>query len=442
MQGAVNLALPTLHKGQARAWRTHGRFKAIRCGRRWGKTKLGVAIACDRAAKGQLYGFFAPDYKRLAETYRECAASLAPTTVRASQTEGIISTQNGGQIEFWTLEDENAGRSRRYHGVIMDEVAFAKDNNMTAIWERAIEPTLLDFGGRAYALSNTNGISEENFFWRICNIPKYGFTTYHAPTSDNPMLPLRKANETVAEHAARRIRAFDELREKTVPLVYAQEYCADFVDFSGASFFQRDKLLVNGLPIAEPKMIDVAFAIIDTAVKDGKEHDSTAVIYWGKSAHFGQPLVILDWDIIQIEGALLETWLPTVYQNLDAITKRINVRMGSLGAFIEDKQSGSILLQQARRREWPATAIESKLTDLGKDGRAISVSGYVYRDMVKITQWAFDKVVALKGITRNHLLTQLANFKVGDKDANKRADDLTDCFTYGIAVGLGNSEGF
>ncbi len=418
-----------------------GRFKAIRCGRRWGKTKFGATIACDRAAKGQYYGLFAPDYKRLAETYRECAAILAPVTSNASQNAGIINTRNGGLIEFWTLEDENAGRSRRYHGVIMDEVAFAKDN-MTAIWERSIEPTLLDFGGRAYAMSNTNGIAEENFFWRICNIADYGFVNYHAPTNDNPLLPLRRPGESETDHAVRRLRAFEALRAKTVPLVYQQEYLADFVDFSGASFFQRDKLLVNGQPVAEPPLIDAVFAVIDTAVKDGKEHDGTAVIYFGVSKSFGHPLVILDWDIVQIEGALLETWLPTVYQNLAALTQRIQCRMGSLGVFIEDKASGTILLQQAARRNWDAAPIESALTELGKDGRAISVSGYVYQELVKICQPAFDKVVAFKGITRNHLLTQLAGFKIGDKEAHKRADDLADCFMYGIAIALGNAEGF
>jgi hypothetical protein len=36
-------------------------------------------------------------------------------------------------------------------------------------------------------------------------------------------------------------------------------------------------------------------------------------------------------------------------------------------------------LQQVVRRNWKAHPIESKLTAMGKDERAISVSGYVYR---------------------------------------------------------------
>jgi hypothetical protein len=91
------------------------------------------------------------------------------------------------------------------------------------------------------------------------------------------------------------------------------------------------------------------------------------------------PLLILDWDITQIEGALLETWLPMVFERLEELSRQCGTRHGSLGAMIEDKNSGTILLQQARHRGMRAEAIESKLTAMGKDERALSVSGYVYR---------------------------------------------------------------
>jgi hypothetical protein len=108
---------------------------------------------------------------------------------------------------------------------------------------------------------------------------------------------------------------------------------------------------------------------------------------------------------------------------------------------IEDKDSGTILLQQSLRRGMPATAIDSKLTAMGKDERALSVSGYVYRGQVKYTDHAFNKVTEYKRRTKNHLMDQIESFRMGDKD-NKRDDDLLDTFCYGIAVSLGNSEGF
>src|ERR1700709_813696 len=97
----------------------------------------------------------------------------------------------------------------------------------------------------------------------------------------------------------------------------------------------------------------------------------------------GFPLTILDWDIYHIEGATLETWLPLVFARLEELALICRARNGSVGAFIEDKNSGTILLQQALRRGMRAHAIDTKLTAMGKDERALSVSGYVYKGQVK-----------------------------------------------------------
>src|ERR1700733_13145460 len=118
-----------------------------------------------------------------------------------------------------------------------------------------------------------------------------------------------------------------------------------------------------------------------------------------------------------------------------------HARCGSIGAFIEDKNSGTILLQQTLRRQMPARAIDSKLTAMGKDERAISVSGYVHRESVKYTNRAFEKTVIYKRRSRNHLLDQVESFRVGDRGSD-REDDLLDTFCYGIALALGNNEGF
>jgi phage terminase large subunit-like protein len=172
-------------------------------------------------------------------------------------------------------------------------------------------------------------------------------------------------------------------------------------------------------------------APIDTASKTGTEHDATAVTFFAQDSHGGRfPLMILDWDIVQIQGALLETWLPTIFERLEELSKICRARYGSIGALIEDKNSGTILLQQALRRQMPAREIDSKLTAMGKDERAISVSGYVYRGNVKYTDCAFNKVTTYKRRSKNHLVDQVESFRVGDKD-NKREDDLLDTFCYG-----------
>ena len=259
---------------------------------------------------------------------------------------------------------------------------------------------------------------------------------------DNPLLPKRLADESEEDWLRRREQFRADLISENDPLVYAQEYLADFVDWSGVAFFGRENLLVDSRPVSFPPICDAVFAVIDTASKTGTDNDATAVTFFAIDKHFGgAPLLILDWDIVQIEGAILESWLPNIFDRLEELARLCHARSGSLGAFIEDKNSGTILLQQARRREMPAYPIESKLTAMGKDERAISVSGYVHRALVKYTEHSFNKTVVYKRHARNHLLDQIEGFRVGDKNGD-REDDLLDTFCYGVAIALGNSEGF
>ena len=370
-------------------------------------------------------GSVVPNYRYATEAYSETEVTLLPTIKNSSKNLGVIFTNTGGRIEIWTLEDEKAGRSRKYHLVIIDEAAFTK-SNMTGIWEKAIRPTLLDYRGAAIVASNTNGIDEGNFFWRICNLPEYGFKEYHAPSHSNPFLPQDE---------------LERLERDNSPLVYAQEYLAEFVDWSGEAFFSLDNMLTEGKPEPYPERCLYVFATVDTAVKTGKENDGTGAIYWAyEQVGDAKWVKIIDYEYLQIEGSMLEMWLPVIYRNLEEYAVKCGARLGHRGAFIEDKASGSILLQQARRRNFPVNELPQKLTQLGKAERAINVSGYVFRGGVKLLETAYNRIVSYKQVTKNHLLGQILGFRVGDVE--DRADDLLDAFTYGVAISLGNYEGY
>ena len=71
-----------------------------------------------------------------------------------------------------------------------------------------------------------------------------------------------------------------ELIKDNDPLVYQQEYLAEFVDWAGVAFFGREKLLENGQPVPSPTSCDCVFAVIDTASKTGTDHDATAVTFF------------------------------------------------------------------------------------------------------------------------------------------------------------------
>lgn len=417
--------LQALHAKQIEIAKTFQEHKkvVIRCGRRFGKTSLLERCAAKWAYQGQRIGWLGPKYKLNAPTYGNLIHTLKPVIQSKSKIDQLIQLDTGGLVEFWTLEDENAGRSRKYHKVIVDEASL-KAKGLKEIIDQSIRPTLLDYNGSIIMAGTPKGIDQDNYFYEACNNPAEGWYPIHAPTSANPHLDP----EVVAK-----------LIDDYPPLVYQQEYLAEFVDWNGSAFFAESSLLENGQPVEWPERCDQVFAVIDTALKDNLEHDGTAVTFYARNKFYGTPLVILDWDILQIEGALLEDWLPGVIRRCEELAIGCKARQGSAGVWIEDKASGIVLIQQGQRKGMPVFAIDGALTAMGKEGRALSVSGYVYQGLVKISSFAHDKVVNFKGQIRNHLVSQVCGFRMGMRDGPR---DLLDTFCYGVAISLGDSEGY
>jgi len=330
----------------------------------------------------------------------------------------IVNPENGNTIRGQVGEE--MGRGGRASFFFIDEAAFLDHA------ERIEASTSANSDVRIWG-SSVNGM--DNFFARKRHgaqlRPDQVFRFHY---SDDP----RKTPEWAARE-----------RKRLEPHVWASEYDIDYTASAvGIALFKEERLLVEGRPVPYPMNCDGVFATIDTAVKTGKENDGTAITYWARTmqGRVNHPLIILDYDVLQIEGSLLEVWLPTVFQNLEVLAMKCRARNGSLGAWIEDKASGMVLLQHAQRKGLRAHAIDSKLTAMGKSERALSVSSYVYQGSVKISDHAFHKVVEYKAVTRNHLLSQVLGFRVGNKQ--QVDDDALDTFSYGIAIGLGGPDGF
>lgn len=421
------IILDKLHPKQleiAQLIQLHKRM-VLRCGRRFGKTTLLEKMALKWALDGEKVGWFGPSYKLNSPTYKRILRKGAHQVAHRSKIDQLIEMRSGGSVEFWTLNDEDAGRSRFYDKVIIDEGSLV-ETGLRDIWEQAIAPTLLDRRGSAIMAGTPKGIDPDNFFYEACTDKSLGWFECHLPTSANPMLDP----EAVAK-----------LKDEYPPLVYQQEYLAEFVDWNGSAFFAEDKLLVDGKPLELDQRIDFVFSTIDTATKDGQEHDGTAVVYWGRSKYAGYPLVVLDWDVTQIEASLLTDWLPSVLLRLDVLANEHRAREGSYGAWIEDQSSGIALIQSGQRLGLQIHAIEGKITAQGKEGRAIVASPYVYQEKVKLTKQAFDKTISYRQQTRNHLISQVCGFRMGQKRAEHKKD-LLDAFVYGVIIGLAGSDGF
>jgi len=111
------------HSGQLKVLSEAKRFNVLDCGRRWGKSALAVNLLCEPALDGYPVAYFAPFYKLLEGTYKELYSVLNSVTSKKHENQ-FIELVTGGSIEFWSLENPLAGRSRKYKVAIIDEAAF------------------------------------------------------------------------------------------------------------------------------------------------------------------------------------------------------------------------------------------------------------------------------------------------------------------------------
>jgi hypothetical protein len=423
--GAIVLPESGLHTSQREALNVvqANRFTALRCGRRYGKSALAVALAVDGAALGQSVGVFAPTYKLSQPTFAAIANALAPIGASANRSAGIVQVPGGGNVDVWTLDRALAGRGRRYHLAIIDEAAFG-GVDLLDIWRASIQPTLLDYRGKAVVASTPHGADETNFFWQVCHQTDLGFAQFHAPTSANPFMPADELARLEREHH---------------PLIFRQEFLAEFVDLSGVSLFSVEKLLEDGQPV-DLRRSDALFAVIDSGMKGGVEHDGSAALYLAVDLTVLPPrLLLVDWEIVSLGAGDLDQWLIGVHARLIALTSRLRPRGGSYGIFIEEMAMGEMLLAKAPGSGIRARPIDTALVSRGKDLRALAAEPHVSAGRVKTTREAYNKTSNYRGVTRNQLLAQLSSFRVGDKAAYKRVDDLLDCTTFAILLAFGDS---
>lgn len=160
MPTIAKLHLPDLHPAQLDIVETAKRFNVLQCGRRFGKTVLGLYLAVNKAVQmGVPVGWFAPTYKMLHEQWQEAIAMARDVIIAASKQERQLTFSGGGRIDFWSLENPDAGRGRKYAMVVVDEASIVRELELA--WTSAIRPTLTDLRGGAWFLGTPKG---RNYF--------------------------------------------------------------------------------------------------------------------------------------------------------------------------------------------------------------------------------------------------------------------------------------
>lgn len=196
------------------------RFNVGDCGRQFGKSLFGEGLLIKPSLAGFPVGWFSPTYKMLAEIWRDTKRIVQPVTQSQSQQDKRLELYGGGIIDFWSLDNPDAARGRRYKLIVVDEAAMIPD--LMDVFSAVLRPTLLAYEGGAWFFSTPKG---RNGFWQLWQrgqdeaMPDW--KSWRFPTSDNPYI---KQSEV------------DEMRRTMPERIFRQEVLAEFLEDAGGVF--------------------------------------------------------------------------------------------------------------------------------------------------------------------------------------------------------------
>lgn len=235
------IQLPALHSGQrdleAKSTASGARYRTAACGRRYGKSVFAQRLLCRAVFHKAPAAYFAQSYKLLEDTWRSVTSILKPAIVSSSRVEHRIELSTGGVLDGWTLDDRDAGRSRKYALAVIDEAGLCPHLGET--WNSAIRPTLADYEGGAWFLGTPKG---RGYFWDLFQRgqdpqrPEY--FSYRATTHDNPYIKPAE---------------IEAMRQSMTERSYRQEVLAEFLEDGGGVFRGvRTSAVATSQPAATP----------------------------------------------------------------------------------------------------------------------------------------------------------------------------------------------
>ena len=359
-----------LHPGQVRVLHKARQYNTVACGRRWGKTTLGLRLAWASRTAGRPMalrngfdvGWVAPNYKLLDEAWRAAKKLFRPWIIRTDATLHRMELSTGGALDFWTLEDEDAGRGRRYGLLIVDEAAMAR--NLEAAWSASLEPTLTDFDGGAWFFSTPKG---RNYFWQLSqkSARDPNWAHHHAPSAENPFLKAR-----VIE------RRRNDLPER----IFAQEYLAQFLE-DGGGVFRRVTAAVDA------DLADGLQTSFDTG--DGRAY--VIGIDWGRHQDFTVFVVL---DARNRTVVALDRFTQIEYAVQLSRLKSLRLRFPRAAVVAESNSIGGPLIEQLRRDGVNVSAFQTTNASKAQAIEALALAfenGYI---RIPPVQWLIDELMA------------------------------------------------
>lgn len=277
-QYLAQIELPDLHPAQMKMLAESRRYNVAVCGRRFGKTFLAADVLLNGPRKkGAIHGYpvalYAPTYQTMLESWRKLVTILKPLTEKKSEQDKRIDLVTGGVVEFWSLDNPDAGRGRKYATVVIDEAAMIK--RLEEGWEQNIQPLLLDYQGEAWIVSTPKG---DNYFKTLFDRGYAGnpnrddqWQSWQIPTWENPYI----SRDDV-----------EKMRQSMPQLAFLQEIEAQFVSFAG-TFIKAEHIQVG----SPPEGIKL-YQGVDLAISMKENADYTAIVTVGVDEVTGRVWIV------------------------------------------------------------------------------------------------------------------------------------------------------
>lgn len=270
--------LPKLHPAQQKMIAEARRYNVAVCGRRFGKTFMSAEVLLNgRNKKGAVHGFpvafYAPTYQTMLETWRTFCTLLKPLIQKKSEQDKRIDLITGGVVEFWSLDNPDAGRGRKYSVICVDEAAMIK--RLEEAVTQNIMPLLLDYQGEAWFVSTPKG---RNYFETLFQrgnpanpAQEDDWMSWQLPTWENPYI----SKDDV-----------EKMRQTMPRLAFLQEIEAQFLSFAG-TFVKAEHIQV-GSPPSNLKL----YQGVDLAISMKENADYTAIVTVGVDDETGKVWIV------------------------------------------------------------------------------------------------------------------------------------------------------
>lgn len=203
----IDIEIPEPHAGQAAILAAvagqAARFVCVRCGRRFGKTLLGVYLAIEALSRGDPVGWFAPTYELFTLGWDLLVQILGPLIIKKQENYKRFTIVGGGTFQGFSLDTDDPGRGHKFKRVIIDEAGLC--DRLGSQWRLSIRPTLLDFEDSDAWFLGTPKASGPDFneLFKKAQTER-AWASFKGKTRDNPHLPniqeeLEQARRTMPE---------------------------------------------------------------------------------------------------------------------------------------------------------------------------------------------------------------------------------------------------